>query len=116
VTPPNTKPPAPNAKGQSWPKLFGGLLVLVAPAAIVLLIPRTWWSSYFEFRDAADGYIFIKHWFPAVVASFVFLAIGLLLEIRAYRLHKKFTYFTSFRLGLVIAVVLLFVFVQMRAT
>ena len=46
------------------------------------------------------------------LSAFALLVVGLLLEFRGYRLLKKLMYLTPFRIGIVVLVVGLFVFMQ----
>lgn len=103
-------------KKRSWLKFTLELFVYAAIFASLFLIPQRWWLSYFEFRNTASNILFVEHWLPSVVVAFALLAVGLLFEYRAYRLHRKLTYLTPLRLAFVVAAISLFVFVQANGT
>jgi hypothetical protein len=95
-------------RNRSWSKLVVELLRYVAIFVGGALIYNFVW----DLGSSADVFIFTKYWLPSVIVLFALLVVSLLLEYRAYRLHRKLTNLTPLRLGLVIAIVCLFVFVQ----
>ena len=98
-------------KNRSWSTLVVELLTYAVIFVGAVLIYELIWRLV----ENAQIFFFTKHWLSSAVAVFFLLVVGLLLEYRSFRLHRKLTYLTPFRLSLVIMIVCLFVFVRANA-
>ena len=92
------------------------LFVLTLPFCAILvgifLLPKSWWSSYFEFRDSVSSFLFVQHRLASVLVALLLLVMGFWLEFRAFRENKKFIYLTPFRFVLALVVVSIFIYVE----
>ena len=83
------RPQEKKSRNGSWKGVFIKLLAYVAIIAILFFLPKEIWNSYFRMRDGVSGFLFLEHWLPSVIIAFTLLISAILLECRAYFLHKK---------------------------
>lgn len=100
---------------RSWSQLLVEYLPVFAVLVGLLLLPEKWWSNYFEFRDSVGSFLFVQHRVASVLVALVLLSVGCWLEYRAFRVHRKLSYFTPFRVVIVVAVLSIYVFVDVNA-